>query len=88
MYVENPQVNNAKFLRKFRRRFRLPHDKFVELVEIAKQATDGNGNLYFQRWMSADDQESILEDGGGTRIVRKLSQTFSRQRLVEHFDIV
>jgi hypothetical protein len=44
----------AKFLRKFRCRFRLPYDKFVELVAIAKEATDDKGNLYFRLWMSAD----------------------------------
>jgi hypothetical protein len=54
LYVKNPPLHLAKFLRKFRRRFRLPYDKFVELVAIAKEATDDKGNLYFRRWMSAD----------------------------------
>jgi hypothetical protein len=54
LYVKNPLLNNSKFLRKFRSRFRLPHHKFVELVDLAKEATDDDGNLYFRRWMSAD----------------------------------
>jgi hypothetical protein len=47
LYVKNPLVDNAKFLRKFCRCFRLPHNKFLELVNIAKEAADDDGNLYF-----------------------------------------
>jgi hypothetical protein len=54
LYVKNPMVQNTKFLNKFRRRFCIPYDKFLELVDIAKQATDDDGNLYFRRWMSSD----------------------------------
>jgi hypothetical protein len=54
LYVKSPPLHKAKFLRKFRSRFRLPYHKFVELVNLAKEATDDQGNLYFQRWMSAD----------------------------------
>jgi hypothetical protein len=64
LYVSQPQVHKPKFLKKFRRRFRLPYDKFVELVDICKEATDHDGNLYFQRWMSSDcvgEQSSPIE---------------------------
>jgi hypothetical protein len=49
LYVKNPLLNNSKFLGKFRSRFRLPHHKFVELVDLAKEETDDDGNLYFWR---------------------------------------
>jgi len=54
LYVKNPLLNKPKFLRKFRSRFRLPYHKFVELVELAKEAMDDEGDLFFRRWMSAD----------------------------------
>jgi hypothetical protein len=53
-YVLHPQLNKPKFFRKFRRRFRLPYDKFLELVDMCKEAKDNEGNLYFRRWMSED----------------------------------
>ena len=54
MYITHPPLHKPKFFKKFRRRFRLPYHKFLELVDIAKEATDDDGNLYFRRWMSKD----------------------------------
>jgi hypothetical protein len=49
MYIMHPPLHKPKFFKKFRRRFRLPYHKFLELVDIAKEATDDDGNLYFCR---------------------------------------
>ena len=54
LYVSHPNVDNPKFHKQFRRRFRLPHHKFVELVNIFKEATNEDGSLSFRRWMSKD----------------------------------
>jgi hypothetical protein len=53
-YVKHPQMDKPKFLRKFRRRFRLPYTTFAELVSICKEAKGDDGNLFFRRWMSSD----------------------------------
>jgi hypothetical protein len=34
--------------------FCLTHDKFLELVDIVREATDDDGNLHLQQGMSAD----------------------------------
>ena len=47
-YVENPLLEDSKFLKKFRIRFRLPYNKFEELSAECKAS-----NL-FMRWMSCD----------------------------------
>ena len=47
-YIDCPQVNDSRFLSKFRYRFRLPYDSFVEFVQVAK-----NEN-WFPRWMGCD----------------------------------
>ena len=47
-YVLSPDVNNGNFLKKFRRRFRLPYNCFKDLVEKCERSG------YFDRWMSAD----------------------------------
>ena len=54
MYVMNPPLHRPNFLQKFRRRFRLPYNMFLELVKITKEATDDDGNFYFQRWMTVN----------------------------------
>jgi hypothetical protein len=54
LFTEHPNLDKPKFHKKFRRRFRLPYQSFVELVEIAKTAKDKDGNLYFRRWLSKD----------------------------------
>jgi hypothetical protein len=35
-YIENPQLDSPRFLKLFRRRFRLPYEQFKELVADAK----------------------------------------------------
>lgn len=47
-YVGNPAKNDTKFLKKFRRRFRLPFDKFQEIVDKVKHSD------LFLRWCSTD----------------------------------
>jgi len=47
-YVENPLLEDEKFLKKFRIRFRLPYSNFEELSAECKAS-----NL-FMRWMSCD----------------------------------
>lgn len=47
-YVENPLLEDEKFLKKFRIRFRLPYNNFEELSAECKAS-----NL-FMRWMSCD----------------------------------
>eukprot|EP00804_Cyclotella_cryptica_P015709 CCRYP_019516-RA/>CCRYP_019516-RA protein AED:0.25 eAED:0.25 QI:0/0/0/1/1/1/2/0/275 len=47
-YVENPLLEDEKFLKKFRIRFRLPYNNFEELSVECKAS-----NL-FMRWMSCD----------------------------------
>jgi hypothetical protein len=37
MYVSHPMIRCLKFNRKFRQRFRLPYDKFLELVAQARE---------------------------------------------------
>jgi hypothetical protein len=48
LYIACPQVQDARFLKKFRRRFRLPYNSFLEFVEDAKE------NEWFPRWQSKD----------------------------------
>jgi hypothetical protein len=45
-YIDRPQIENPKFQRVFRRRFRLPYDCFLELLDMVKK-DDG-----FARWTS------------------------------------
>ena len=47
-YIDCPQVNDSRFLSKFRARFRLPYDSFVEFVQEAKN------EMWFPRWMGCD----------------------------------
>ena len=47
-YIITPQLEDSAFLKKFRRRFRLPYSSFLQLVEDAKE-----GN-WFPRWMGKD----------------------------------
>ena len=37
LYIESPQKENKQFCRKFRRRFRRNHDKFLELLAMVKE---------------------------------------------------
>jgi hypothetical protein len=56
-YVRNPAFGN-EFLKKFRRRFRLPYKQYKELVEDARVSG------YFDRWLTKDalnKQSSPLE---------------------------
>lgn len=58
MYISCPQRNDRRFLRKFRRRFRLPYEQFLWFVEEAKR------EKWFPRWMGKDatgKQSSPLE---------------------------
>jgi hypothetical protein len=48
MYVSCPQYDDPKFIRKFRRRFRLPYTQFTTFVEEAKKEN------WFPRWMGKD----------------------------------
>ena len=48
LYIACPQVNDTRFHQKFRRRFRLPYNSFLEFVEDARE-----GN-WFPRWMGKD----------------------------------
>ncbi|CAB9517844.1 Plant transposon protein [Seminavis robusta] len=48
LYVRNPPKEDPIFLRRFRRRFRLPHSAFLELVE--KTSVSGK----FRRWHRKD----------------------------------
>ena len=48
MYVKNPPVHDDKFQKKFRLRFRMPHEEFVKLVDKCKASP------MFRRWMSKD----------------------------------
>jgi DDE superfamily endonuclease len=48
LYVNNPQIDNPSFLNVFRARFRLPYEKFLELVEKMKPSP------FFQRWQRSD----------------------------------
>jgi hypothetical protein len=54
LYVLSPNLDNQKFLKKFRLRFRLPYECYLELLDIVKEAVDEEGNLFFQCWMSCD----------------------------------
>jgi hypothetical protein len=44
MYVQNADIENNGFKKKFRRRFRMPYPSFIELVNMAK------ASVLFQRW--------------------------------------
>ena len=48
MYIVSPDLENAKFQKKFRWRFRLPYDSFLSLVEQMK------GHELFTRWSRYD----------------------------------
>ena len=48
MYVDCPQRHDSRFLKKFRRRFRLPYQEFEWFVEEAKREN------WFPRWMGKD----------------------------------
>jgi hypothetical protein len=54
LYIGSPNLDNPKFHKKFRRRFRLPYNCFLQLLEIVKKAETDDGDLYFRRWMSYD----------------------------------
>jgi hypothetical protein len=55
LYIVSPNVENKKFLKKFRRRFRLPYKCYLDLLDIVKKAeNDDDGELFFRRWMSHD----------------------------------
>ena len=47
-YIECPNVNNSKFNKKFRNRFRCNYDSFLELLELVKADT------VFSRWQGDD----------------------------------
>jgi hypothetical protein len=47
-YVINPQLDDSRFLAKFRNRFRLPYAQYRELV------ADCKGNYLFKRWTRCD----------------------------------
>ena len=47
-YVQDPLLEDDRFVKKFRNRFRLPYDQYKELVDGCKQS-----NL-FRRWLSCD----------------------------------
>lgn len=48
LYVNNPMVEDDRFLKKFRSRFRLPHNEYKKLVNKCKQEE------MFSRWMRRD----------------------------------
>jgi hypothetical protein len=48
LYITCPQVHDERFQKKFRRRFRIPYNSFIEFVEDAKD------NEWFPRWQSTD----------------------------------
>lgn len=48
LYVNNPALNNRRFRKKFRRRFRVPYQQYSELLDDVKQSGR------FKRWMSKD----------------------------------
>lgn len=47
-YLQNPQPNNSKWNEKFRKRFRMAYESFIELSIIVE------GNPQFNRWKSKD----------------------------------
>ena len=48
LYVESPPLNNRQFIKKFRRRFRMPHTNFVELCNDIRE------HELFLRWGRKD----------------------------------
>lgn len=44
MYIEFPDLDNPRFHRIFRRRFRMPYNCFVDLIELASRSN------FFSRW--------------------------------------
>ena len=48
-YVRSPATGDPKFKKKFRRRFRMPHEEYCRLVDMCKQ------NDRFSRWVSGRD---------------------------------
>ena len=57
-YITCPQVNDTRFLRKFRLRFRLPYQSFLDFVDVSMEGT------WFPRWMGsncAGANASLLE---------------------------
>ena len=58
LYVSNPALSNTLFRRKFRRRFRMPYEQYLELLEDVKS------NELFRQWLKKDatgKQASPLE---------------------------
>ena len=47
-YITCPQVNDTRFLRKFRLRFWLPYQAFLDFVEVAR------GSNWFTLWMGSN----------------------------------
>lgn len=45
LYIEHPSLDQPRFHKKFRRRFRMPYNSFLELLEIAKTSP------LFGRWL-------------------------------------
>ena len=48
MYVASPALNNKSFVTKFRRRFRMPYQQFLELCEDVRE------DQLFERWTKTD----------------------------------
>jgi DDE superfamily endonuclease len=54
MYAAPVNVNTPKFKSQFRRRFRMPHSSFLDLVKMVKEDTNEDGILTFGRWQTTD----------------------------------
>jgi hypothetical protein len=54
LYVLNPNLQMPKFRNKFRLRFRMPYECFLDLLELIKTNEIKEGVLHFRRWMSYD----------------------------------
>ena len=52
LYIENANIGNQCFEKKFRRRFRMPYTSFLELVELTK------GSCLFSRWRD-DNHDAV-----------------------------
>lgn len=48
LYISCPQVQDVRFQKKFRRRFRMPYDSYLQLVEDAREYD------WFPRWTGKD----------------------------------
>ena len=58
VYVASPPLNNRRFIKKFRRRFRMPYEQYLELLEDIQESP------LFKRWRKVDctgRQSSPLE---------------------------